>query len=104
MKIVYELGYFNRVILVLEITFRGEERVIDLDCEKFEEWFSEYIESLLDEASKEILMGHPRFCPNCTSILMEVRQAKSAVNELAAQGPSAAFQQKLDCFFAKRAL
>ena len=61
----------------------------------------EYIESSLDEASKEILMGHLRFCPNCTSILMEVRQAKSAVSELAAQGPSAAFQQKLDCFLQK---
>ena len=86
---------------MLEITFRGEERVIDLDCEEFEEWFSEYIESSLDEVSKEILMGHLRFCPNGTSILIEVRQAKSAVNELAAQGPSAAFQQKLDCFLQK---
>jgi len=73
-----------------------------LDCEEFEEWFSEYIESTLDEASKEILESHLRFCPNCTSILMEVRQVKSAINELAAQGPSAAFQQNLDCFLQKK--
>ena len=72
-----------------------------MDCEKFEEWFSEYIESSLDEASKEILEGHLRFCPNCTSTLIEVRQVNSAINELAAQGPSAAFQQKLDRFLQK---
>ena len=72
-----------------------------MDCEKFEEWFSEYIESSLDEASKKILEGHLRFCPNCMSALMRVRQVRSAINELATQGPSPAFQQNLDCFLLK---
>ena len=72
-----------------------------MDCEKFEEWFSEYIEDSIDEARGEILEGHLRFCPNCTSALMGVRQVKSAINELAAQGPSAAFQQNLDCLLLK---
>ena len=72
-----------------------------MDCEKFEEWFSEYIESSLDEANKEILEGHLRFCPNCMSALMRVRQVRSAINELATQGPSPAFQQNLDCFLRK---
>ena len=73
-----------------------------MDCEKFEEWFSEYIEDSIDEARREILEGHLRFCPNCTSALMGVRQVKNAINGLAAQGPSAAFQQSLDCFLQKR--
>ena len=72
-----------------------------MDCEEFEELVSEYIESSLDEASKEILEGHLRFCPNCPSILMEVRKVKSAINQLTAQNPSAAFQQNLDCFLQK---
>ena len=72
-----------------------------MDCEKFEEWFSEYIEDSIDEARGEILEGHLRFCPNCTSALIGVRQVKSAINELAGQGPSAAFQQNLDCFLQK---
>ena len=72
-----------------------------MDCEKFEEWFSEYIEDSIDEARREILEGHLRFCPNCTSALIGVRQVKSAINELAWQGPSAAFQQNLDCFLLK---
>ena len=33
---------------------------------------------------------------------MGVRQVKNAINGLAAQGPSAAFQQNLDCFLQKR--
>ena len=32
---------------------------------------------------------------------MRVRQVKSAINELATQGPSPAFQQNLDCFLQK---
>ena len=75
-----------------------------MDCEKFEEWFSEYLESSLDEASKKILEGHLRFCPNCMSALMRVRQVRSAINELATQGPSPAFQQNLDCFLQKESL
>lgn len=86
------------------ITFHGEEWAIGLDCEKFEEWFSEYIESSLDEARKEVLEGHLRFCPNCANALIGVRQVKRAINELAAHSPSAVFQQNLDCFLQKERL
>ncbi len=72
-----------------------------MDCEKFEEWFSEYIENSLDEAKGEILEGHLRFCPTCTNTLRGVQQVKWAISELGSHSPSAAFQQNLDCLLHK---
>ena len=61
----------------------------------FEEWFSDYIEDSLDEAKGEVLEGHLRFCPTCTSTLRGVQQVKWAIGELGAHNHSAAFQQSL---------
>ena len=73
-----------------------------MDCEKFEEWFSEYIENSLDEAKREILEGHLRFCPTCISTLRGVQQVKWAIGQLGSHNPSAVFQQNLDCLLHKK--